>query len=119
MQQAALLYARSSPYGGGDGELILFGRCTDLDNWLVYVQKPCTVLTPQKLLLADAARFDSAGCAIPHRAGADAARFFMRVAARSSTVPFHTPLLLSGQMLPLLFAASCAILYCATPLHFT
>ena len=44
--------------------------------------------------------------------------FFRRLAARTSTVLPPLTLLL-GRMLPVFYTVGCAIVYCATPLHYT
>ena len=98
----------------------MFRRCTDLVLWLAHVQR-YTLLPPPTLLLGWMLPvFYTVGGAIfycvtaPYTTvGADAARFFIRLTARSSTV-LSPPTLLLGQMLPVFHTVGCATLFCAT-----
>ena len=112
MQQAALLQARPSPNSAVGEKPTLFGRCTDLVLWLVYVLLSYA-LPPHTLLLEPMPPvFHTVGCAILHCAfplcttvRADVA-VFLQLAVRSCTV--------LGQMLSDFYTVGGAILYCAT-----
>ena len=122
------------PYSAVGGENTLFGRCTELVLWSVYVQ-PSTVLPPLTLLLGQmlpvfmrlAARSSTVLPPLHYCWGrccpflhdplpcyCKCCPFFIRLAARSSTV-LPPPYTTVGADAARFYAVSCAIVCCTTP----